>query len=335
MTEDKEIRPLVSVIIPVYNTEKYLCECIRSVVNQSYEKLEIILIDDGSSDGSLEICCRWAQKDSRIKILSQSNLGLSVARNVGVAASKGEYISFIDSDDWIDRVYYETMVSALVKYDADIVASGVVKAFKNAECVYPSSSQPLFNPEQALSTVISGTVFTVMACNKLFRRSLIVSCPFPEGCFHEDDYVMYGIIASSAKLAFCQDVLYHYRQRKHGIINSGLVKRFDDKYKSYFQNLSLVQKAYPRLVPKMKLLLCRYVINDYTDILNNPCDYDGMMKKEIVKYRKSVRFSLSEFVKVDIHHLKLIFLSSYCLKPYCQYRLRSLKTGGKRLEYYE
>ena len=113
-------KPLISVIVPIYNVEEYINKSVRSIVNQTYENLEIILVDDGSSDGCPQICDKWAEQDKRIKVIHKQNGGLSDARNAGIDIMKGEYVSFVDGDDYIDERYIEVLYNNLVKYNADV-----------------------------------------------------------------------------------------------------------------------------------------------------------------------------------------------------------------------
>lgn len=307
----------ISVIIPVYNVEDYIDECVESVVNQSYQNLKIILVDDGSTDSSGIKCDEWVEKDSRIKVIHQQNRGLSAARNNGVALSCGKYISFVDADDWLDKDYYQVLLTELLENDADIAASGVKRVYQNGEQAYPGSTRKIYTPEEALETVIAGTVFTVMVCNKLFKREFVTSHPFPVGHFHEDDFVMYGIITSCNNLVFCSDVFYYYRQRKYGTIESGLKHRFEDKYCSYFQNADLVNKCFTQLSWMMKRLLCQYAVNDYTLLFGKMDRESRKMKRQILCWRKSIHFSNDEVNRMSTRDRKFINRSTRCFRGYC------------------
>lgn len=330
----KDDRSLISVIVPIFNTRQYLDACVKSLVEQSYPDIEIILVDDSSTDGCAEKCDLWAASDPRVRVIHQENRGLSSARNAGVAASTGAYLSFVDSDDWVDRDFYRTLLTEIKENQAGIAASGVKKLYQNTEQEYLAENRRIYTPEEALETVIQGTTFTVMACNKLFKRELIGPDCFPAGHVHEDDYVMYKIIDSSAKLVFCKDVFYHYRQRKQGIIGSGLAKRFDDKYASFCQNRAFIEEKYPQLMWRMKLLLCRYTVDDYVE-LQRTGENHSVPEQRILQYRKSVKFTPRELGKLNRSQWKMVLLSSVNFKGYCRHRLRSQKTGVNQYEYFE
>lgn len=330
----ENIQRLISVIVPVFNTEKYLDACIQSLVSQSHRNLEIILVDDGSTDKSGQICEAWAAQDGRIQVVHQSNRGLSCARNRGVVQSGGSYISFVDSDDWLDPDFYRVLLAQLLDNNADMAASCVKRVYQNGEQLYPYSDQKVYTPDEAMETVITGTGFTVMACNKLYKRKLVTSNPFPEGHIHEDDYVMYKIIADCERLTFCRDVFYHYRQRRHGTIGSGLSCRFEDKYDSYFRNADFVQMHFPQLLWMMKRLLCQYTTNDYTELFMRNDSNSLEMKKRLRNWRKSVRFTADELNRMSRQDRKLINRSRW-LYGYCGYLAVLRKFGGNCFKLFE
>jgi len=170
---------LISVIVPVYQTEEYLDECIRSIAGQTYANLEIILVNDGSTDNCSRICESWAMQDSRIKVISQQNKGLSAARNGGFSVSTGRFISFVDSDDWLDSHFLGTLFANLKEKKADLAASGVIRFYQNGKESYPGLQKGVYSSQEVLETVISGTGFTVMVCNKLFKHEILAAHPFP------------------------------------------------------------------------------------------------------------------------------------------------------------
>ena len=176
---------LISVIIPVYKVEEYLENCIQSVIKQTVSDLEIILVDDGSPDQCPEICDLWADKDSRIKVIHKENGGLSDARNAGLDIAQGEYLSFVDSDDWIAPDMYEIMLEALKREQADICACGIMGC-------YPSRNVPMpvcpaaGDSKRFFSMLYSDALYPVAACNKLYKRECWSKLRFPKGRICED-----------------------------------------------------------------------------------------------------------------------------------------------------
>ena len=213
-------KPLVSVVIPVYNVKQYLAQCLQSVINQTYSALEIILVDDGSSDGSGEACDAYASKDNRIKVIHKTNGGLSEARNVGVDRMTGEYLLFVDSDDYIHIEMIQKMMTPIIQKKADLVIAGY-KEFRDGTYVEKDIEQSrsactLTTPE-ALRRLYGGTQNTTIACAKIYKRELFQKYRFPVGKLHEDEFLTYKIICDAQRIVYLPDYLYYYRRRMDSI----------------------------------------------------------------------------------------------------------------------
>ena len=219
------IKNMISVIIPVYNVEEYLEECLKSILHQTYKKLEIILIDDGSTDKSGKICDKYKKIDSRIVVIHKTNGGLSSARNYGLKIAKGEFIAFVDSDDYIDIHTYEESINCMLKYNCDIVEfkicgrdidskKKVIEMDKN-EVMYKHISSDYEYPNVAV-------------WNKLYKGNLIKNLRFPEGKIHEDYMFQCVALKNSVKYIFLNESLYYYRIRENSITHANFsVKDFD------------------------------------------------------------------------------------------------------------
>ena len=172
---------LISIIIPVYNVEKYINKCLESVINQTYRNLEIILVDDGSEDKSGKICEEISIKDNRIRVIHKENGGLSDARNIGLDNSNGEYIAFIDSDDFIERDMIEFLYYNINKYDADIsICSNYI--FDEEECIDNSTKEiKVYNRLEILKEVLLDEKIRSYAWNKMYKRDLFYNIIFPKG----------------------------------------------------------------------------------------------------------------------------------------------------------
>ena len=213
---------LISVIVPIYNVEKYLRECLDSILSQTCGDLDIILIDDGSADGCGEICDRYAGEDARIRVFHTENRGLSCARNLGIekALERGsEFVAFIDSDDWMEANMVEVMVNTMEETDADIVISRYVEEYTNkkrerADRLASGAYEGKDPVRLCLEDRINSCVW-----NKLCRREVIVK-EFPINRKYEDHATVYAWFAAARRAVFINDVLYHYRQRASGIIYS-------------------------------------------------------------------------------------------------------------------
>lgn len=221
--------PLVSVIIPVYGVEKYIAQCLESVINQTYNNLEIIVINDGTRDRSAEIAKEYAAQDSRIKVYDFENGGLSVARNRGLEIATGDYISYIDSDDWIDLKLYEVLIDSALTNNADMVKYGVIETDESKETRFSFDDAKIILNErkQAFDYYFQGMLWTI-ACNGLYRCDLAKKVKFPENIVHEDNYSSGLFLYFAKKVASIPFCGYYYRGNNAGI-SKGKVKRPLDK----------------------------------------------------------------------------------------------------------
>lgn len=203
----------ISVIIPVYNTDKYLAKCLDSVITQTFSDIEIICINDGSTDNSAEILKKYAEKDSRIKIITQTNKGPSAVRNRGIDEAKGEYISFIDSDDTIDKNYYKVLVDLMKKNNADIAMAGMRKVNKDKISENTTPNCVTNNLREKISYLPNGS-----CCDKLFKINLFKDnkITFPVGRLFEDNIVLLQLMFFSDNVAFTNTVSYYYFANPNG-----------------------------------------------------------------------------------------------------------------------
>lgn len=219
---------LVSVIIPVYGVEKYIAQCLESVINQTYNNLEIIVVNDGTKDRSAEIAKEYAAKDSRIKVYDFENGGISVARNRGLEIATGDYISYIDSDDWLDKRMYETLLKSAIQNNADMVKCGIIETNVAKEENFTFSNEKIINNEQHIGfeNYFNGMLWTVV-WNGLYKRELAKKVKFPDNVVNEDNYSS-GIFLYLAKkilvIPFCGN---YYRVNDAGISKGGVKKPLD------------------------------------------------------------------------------------------------------------
>ena len=225
---------LISVIIPVYNVEKYIVCCLESILNQSYKNLEIIIVDDGSNDGSGEICDKYKMLDSRVKVIHKEDGGLSDARNVGMEIATGNYITFIDSDDYVSVDYIENLKKAMTTYKTDISCCDYKKVQENCEMIYQDFGENIevcSNIEclkQMYYSKIHGMEFVTWG--KLYKKSLFdnYKIQFPFGKLHEDTYTTYMLVYYAKSIAFVHAKKYFYRIRTGSIMNSKFnIRHFD------------------------------------------------------------------------------------------------------------
>ncbi|MBE5758501.1 MAG: glycosyltransferase [Clostridiales bacterium] len=219
---------LVSVIIPVYNVEKYLNTCLESVVGQSYRNIEIILINDGSKDKSGEICDEWAKKDDRIKVVHQDNAGVAAARNRGLLSSNGLYIAFIDADDKVQSEYIAYLVSLLRQYDADITACSANYMTEEGYFTKKRNDKDevvLLSQRDALYELCSDRIMTVSVWGKLFKKTLFEGILFPFGEIFEDLATTYKLFLKAEKIILGKKALYDYIRHEHSIMTSFIPRK--------------------------------------------------------------------------------------------------------------
>lgn len=246
----------ISVIVPIYNVEQYLNRCIESIVNQTYRNLEIILVDDGSPDNCPKICDEWAEKDNRIKVIHKENGGLSDARNAGMKIATGDFIAFVDSDDWTEIQFIEKLYNALLEYDCDIAGCKYRKCEKVSEIKdNPGSNQvEIYNKIDGLSSLISETIKQVV-WNKLYKKDVIEGIAFEKGKYHEDEFWSYQIFARSKQYVEIDYVGYNYFQRETSIMGEKYsLKRLDAVEAKVFRQRFL-EEQFPMLVFQGKVNL--------------------------------------------------------------------------------
>lgn len=215
------MKPLVSIIIPIYKVECYLHRCVDSIINQTYTNLEIILVDDGSPDSCPQICDEYASKDNRIVVIHKKNGGLSDARNTGLNICRGDYISFVDSDDWINEQYIEILLKTAITENADISIGENIKTNGNLSFKEKRNYTKSFSSEEALLYLFkkNHTAFTI-SCGKIYKKSLFDNIRFPIGKFHEDEFTTYILYYNAKKIIYTSEILYYYYQRTGSIAST-------------------------------------------------------------------------------------------------------------------
>lgn len=261
----------ISIVVPVYKVEKYLERCLDSIVNQTYQNLEIILIDDGSTDKSGEICDEYKKKDKRITVIHQVNAGLSGARNAGVDISTGEFIGFVDSDDYINERMYEVLLKNILEKKADISVCRHFR-FSGEQAMMEKQTDWNINvltSQEALINLhgMDGQLFT-LAWNKLYRRELFIGLRYPLRKLNEDEFLTYKLIDRAKSIVVTDEILYYYFQNSDSITtNSKYIMSKDvfealDERQAYFINkknqdmIPTISKAYlDRAIARYGMLL--------------------------------------------------------------------------------
>lgn len=220
---------LLSVIIPIYNVEKYLARCLDSVINQSYSNLEIILINDGTPDNSVEIAEFYAQKDQRISIYHQKNAGLSEARNTGMRYATGEYIAFLDSDDWLEPDAYEHLVAILEENDADIAVGRTIRTVEKKDHEFVKPMIAVLNQKEYIRKYfkIGSQTIEYYVWNKLYKREIIEGTEQPKGLYAEDVPSMFMYLLKASKIVVSNKVIHNYFVNQKGLSAEFSIRHLD------------------------------------------------------------------------------------------------------------
>lgn len=247
---------LITVVVPVYNVERYFRRCIESIASQTYTNLEIILVDDGSSDSSGLICDEYAEKDQRVTVIHKKNGGLSDARNAGLECMHGKYVAFVDSDDYVSSEYIRKLYTALVENDADIAVCGEAFVGENPDGSTFPMKRPLrdvegtvnMTTEDALSCMLRQDIFDASAWAKLYRSELFSDVRFPVGYAYEDIGTTHRLMLKSRRVTYIGEHYYYYLQRKGSILHAvGNSKRFWDGLKMAESQENCVLAQIPKL----------------------------------------------------------------------------------------
>ena len=255
----------VSIIVPVYNVEDCLSYCVDSLRQQTYKNIEIILVDDGSTDSSGEICDQYAQEDERIKVLHIVNGGQSRARNIGVQASSSDWIIFLDSDDYYDLKAVEYLVALRDKYAVDLVVTSIVEVRTyqtelNTEDISLENSEKL-DRYTGLVRMFYGNSVGTHPGGKLYKKEILLQYPYPEGMIYEDLAMAYEHIHYCTEIAVGHRSVYKYYRRMGSTVNSKYSERLLNFYKAMEWNRAYVERDYPNDQEMRRALNVRYVFN--------------------------------------------------------------------------
>ena len=228
--------PLISVIVPIFNVKPYLRECLDSIRAQTYSNIEVLAVDDGSTDGSGEICEEYAREDNRFHVFHTVNNGLSAARNFGLDRAKGDFIAFLDSDDYMEGQMLEKLLAACLNNIADIAVCNICNCWVN--CVSPDviqeSSTVVFEDEKRLQQAVSMKIVKNAAWNKLYRAGLFSEIRFPRGKMYEDIPTVYKLLLLSERVVWLPETLIHYRMRISSISHLNNAERMVDHWNAYY-----------------------------------------------------------------------------------------------------
>lgn len=281
---DINAKPLISILIPAYNVEQYIDKCLASVCRQTMTQLEIILINDGSTDNTPAICDAWAEKDNRIRIIHQENKGIAETRNVGIATASAPYIGFVDSDDWIEPEMFEILFKAIKKHDAQIAMCGVMLEYplKNApDKKHDSAPKPcVIKGKEGLMKVLWDRETKSYCCNKIFDKTLFQHTLFPAGRTFEDYSAVYLLFAKAQRLTHTGRSDYHYIQHENSILNAVNPRKEVDFFIANMERYAFIS-SYPAFTrkekKKLQLKTLKRMMRTYCNLLKKT---DKNMLKE-------------------------------------------------------
>ncbi|MGN0488971.1 MAG: glycosyltransferase family 2 protein [Ruminococcus sp.] len=322
------MKELISVIIPVYKVEEFLPRCVDSVISQTYKNLEIILVDDGSPDNCPQICDAYAKKDSRIKVVHKNNGGLSDARNAGLDIATGTLISFIDSDDWIDRKTYELIIKAMEETHSNIGACGYIKTTESNEKAVYDDSFSVLNAEQAIGATVENVTVGTVVWNKVYRREVLDGLQFRVGKYNEDEFFTFYALDKAQKIVYLHAKLYFYFQRSGSIMGNYSIKRLD-MLDGVYERMVFTEKYYPNIALKTKISFCGCCVYHYQMLLRNKSvDNDNLGKEKVLNYRKGLKLKFREIEDVSTIEKMSLFLSNSSLGMKLICKIRNLIQYG-------
>lgn len=310
----------ISIIVPVYNVESYICKCVDSILVQSYKQIEIILVDDGSPDRCPEICDEYARKDKRIKVIHQENGGLSAARNSGIKVASGEYISFVDSDDYIDSDFIEQMYTCAEETNADIVCCGMSVINSNRTLIsVPEDVNCYTNDRMKLLVQPHGVGDYYM--NKFFRRSVLDEFELPEGKLYEDIYSMHILFERAHIVVWLNKKLYNYRINESGISHNIVL---NPKFMDFVYANQCQYDFINSYFPEYKI----FSLMKYAGAITHQAEV--LMRKAKLKQRKKLFLTLtllSRKIQMEVLNNKLCSLQ-------LKYEINTVSYGYKKWKYY-
>ncbi len=314
--------PLISVIVPVYNVEKYLDACIESIVNQTYKELEIILVDDGSPDKCPQMCDEWAKKDSRIKVIHKENGGQGEARNFGMEIAGGEYIGFVDSDDIIRPEMYETMLKEISEHNADMLQCAMFRYSEFPLEKFPDKGSDIsvrvFSNEEAVKHLITDEMITSTCPSVLIKSRIAKNVKFDLGMINEDVMWIYRALRDSEKIAISSEKLYGYYQRDGSTMNCVYTERKFDALKALRMRADSIKTEFPQLYAYAERSFAGGCMYNYQWVSRLPesAEYEEYKKRLYAMFKssdlKSV-YSVTDIKYKIWYKLFKVFPDSACL----------------------
>lgn len=288
---------LISIIVPVYNVEKYLEKCVYSLINQTYKNIEILLVNDGSTDSSGTLAEKLANLDGRIKVLHKKNGGLSDARNYGIERANGIYLGFIDSDDYVDPDMYEVLYRNIKKDNSDISMCGLYNIYVNKQDRQVENIETiLVSKQDAIKIVLDGKLTTISAVNKLYKKVLFDNLRYDTGCFYEDAFIIVKILDKCNKVSITNERKYYYYHRSNSITTQSFSKKHLDIIAAWKQNFNIVKEKYPEILEnaKYRVYWANFTVLDLICMSNSMVEFKDLADSLAYELKKDYLFILKE-----------------------------------------
>lgn len=318
---DKKME-LISIIIPAYNIKRYLSECLDSIIMQTYTNIEIILIDDGSTDGTADICDQYADKDNRITVIHQNNIGSAASRNVGIDFFTGEYVTFIDGDDILSRRFIERLFIAIRDRNADIAECNAYYLNNNNVIEYNTDVSAMYETNHSImEAYLKDYLIKTVIWNKLYKKSIIKGTKFVPGKFIDDEFFSYKVLAKAKRLVHIDEYLYYYRQHADSIM--GQSRKYSLKNLDALEGCAtralFVKEHYPDLYVYELLNMTNACISHYKMILQSDfVDTDNKAIRVVCAYKRQFSWDYCNFMKISFKDKLKVFLSSVSLEGYAR-----------------
>lgn len=290
---------LISVIVPIYNIGKFVEKCIETIANQTYKNLEIILVDDGSTDKSGKICDKWKEKDNRIKVIHKKNEGVSIARNTGIKEANGAYFFFVDGDDYIDLDIIENLYRSLKENNTQIAISGHYHTTYSEKVKLYSNQNFVSEPEETMKRLLRFDDIYPVIWGKLYKREIFEQIEFPPGKINEDAAVVYLLLDRAEKVSHIDKAGYYYVQREKSIVHEEYDKAKITHIEFLEEQLHYVEKKYPNLI--------EYAENFFVIPLN--CHVILTYRSKLKEEHKILKKKLRKFMPRILRNSKMTLLT--------------------------
>lgn len=307
---------MISVIVPVYNVEKYIEKCILSILSQTYTEFELLLINDGSTDSSYEICKQWTQKDPRIKVFSQNNCGVSAARNKGLDQAQGEYICFIDADDWIDKTFFEKMLSKMTE-GIDVVITDFQEITEDGEILFDPAKHISYegnrSSKETISDAYHSLLYTRIVWGRLYKKAVWDNVRFKPLAYSEDTLAMFEILCHIQTIYLLNEPLYFYLQRNSSVIHQLKISHYENAATTISFMYNKAVECYPDFVPcitKTRLAHDHLLLKIYAQANHKKKAFELIEKMQLL-YKTSL-------IKKPAFADRLLVLPKYCVYLYAK-----------------